>query len=244
MRSKRQRERELKKVQEKQAEIRQRQEAKALQKRKEHIIASLQEKNRRALMQIGRIIERLGIDFAEQKLAEAEKVEEQGGLMVEGLKRRRTKGGVFFFLVKKALREAERREDLREIFYKHQFDWLRETENQEKNQTASESRGKVQTASDSRRTIQTTSESRGKVQPRRGKIQTISESREKTHHPVSSPVARSSSTPLAARKVGEMRESVSSETSSSFGPRGTLERKKSGSRFSSVHVQESRQESL
>jgi hypothetical protein len=132
MRAKRQREKQQKKEQEKQAEVKQRQEAKVFQRRVTTLIESLGETNDRALLQIDRIIERIGIDFAEQKLGETEEVEAQGGLMVPVENRRRTKGGVFFFLVKKVLKEEGRKEDMKEIFYKNQYPKREEVQEGEK----------------------------------------------------------------------------------------------------------------
>jgi phosphorylated adapter RNA export protein len=119
-RGKRQREKERQKEQQKQEEIRRRQEERIFKKKVADLIESLQESDGRALLQIDRIIERIGLDFALEKLQEAEAVETQGGLMLNDGSRRRTKGGVFFFLVKKWLKEEERRVDMKEIFYKNQ----------------------------------------------------------------------------------------------------------------------------
>lgn len=120
MRKKRQREKQQQKEQEKQIEIAKRKEQKEFRRKVTSLIESLGETDARALLQIERIIERIGLDFALQKLEEAERVEEQGGLMLADNSRRRTKGGVFFFLVKQKLKEDGRKEDMKEIFYKNQ----------------------------------------------------------------------------------------------------------------------------
>lgn len=120
MRKKRQREKVQQKEQEKQADIQKRQEMKAFRKKVAGLIEDLGETDGRALLQIDRIIERIGLDFALAKLAETDKIESEGGLMLEDNSRRRTRGGVFFFLVKKSLKEGGRKADLKEIFYKNQ----------------------------------------------------------------------------------------------------------------------------
>jgi hypothetical protein len=50
--------------------------------------------------QIQSIIEHAGRDFVETMLAETMLIEEQGGMQTENNKRRRTPGGVFFYIVK------------------------------------------------------------------------------------------------------------------------------------------------
>jgi hypothetical protein len=117
MRKKRQKEKQQKKEEVKQKEIQQRQQEKAVQKTIDEIIAALGESDIKPTVQIERIVKRLGIAFAMEKLKEAEAVEADGGLtLANDSKRRRTKGGVFFYLVKQQLRQDERQEDIREIF--------------------------------------------------------------------------------------------------------------------------------
>jgi hypothetical protein len=64
------------------------------------IAAQLQESHPPAILQIQRIIERIGIaaayDFLQQTLA----VEAEGGMLIENGKRRRTPGGVYFYIVR------------------------------------------------------------------------------------------------------------------------------------------------
>jgi hypothetical protein len=120
VRKKRQQQKQEQKEQQKQAEIKQRQELKALKKKVSHLVETLGETKNRPLLQIERIIERIGIDFALEKLAEAEQVEAQGGLLLPDNSRRRTKGGVFFFLVKQHLKEQEQKEHMKVIFYRNQ----------------------------------------------------------------------------------------------------------------------------
>lgn len=50
--------------------------------------------------QIELLIEHMGREFVAEKLAETEKIESEGGMQTESGKRRRTKGGVFFYLAK------------------------------------------------------------------------------------------------------------------------------------------------
>jgi hypothetical protein len=121
MRKKRQQEKQMQKEIIKHVEAKKRREEKTFKKRVSGLIESLQETDSRALLQLRRIIDLLGLDYALQKLNEAEKVEVEGGLMLSSGTRRRTKGGVFFFLVKQHLREEGRKADMKEIFYKNQY---------------------------------------------------------------------------------------------------------------------------
>ncbi|MCS6835798.1 MAG: phosphorylated adapter RNA export RNA-binding domain-containing protein [Anaerolineae bacterium] len=60
------------------------------------------------IQQIGRIIEVMGESAARELLAETLKVEEQGGMMTNSGDRRRTPGGVFFYLAKGRLTPEQR----------------------------------------------------------------------------------------------------------------------------------------
>lgn len=121
MRKKRQREKQQQEEVKKQAEVKKRQEQKAIRRKIDGLIESLGETDARALLQIQRIIERIGLDFALEKLEQTEQTEAQGGLMLSDGSRRRTKGGVFFFLVKQQLKQEGRKTDMKEIFYKNQY---------------------------------------------------------------------------------------------------------------------------
>ncbi len=120
MRGKRQRERQQQKDAAKQAEIQERQRIKAYRQKLSQIMETLEETQPRPKLQIERIAERIGLDFALEKLQQTEQIEAQGGMMLLDNSRRRTKGGVFFFLVKQALKEEGRKTDIKEIFYKNQ----------------------------------------------------------------------------------------------------------------------------
>ena len=60
------------------------------------------------LAQIRRIVQRLGPDAALAFLQEAQQIEAQGGLMLPDGSRRRTPGGVFFFLVRQRITPEDR----------------------------------------------------------------------------------------------------------------------------------------
>ena len=60
----------------------------------------LGEKSGKPIRQIAQMIEKCGWGFVEKILAETEATETAGGLLTQDKKRRRTKGGVFFFLAK------------------------------------------------------------------------------------------------------------------------------------------------
>jgi hypothetical protein len=63
---------------------------------------------------IRRIVEIMGVEFADELLRETQAVEAQGGLFLERENRRRTIGGVFFYLVRERLTD----EQCRQIFPK------------------------------------------------------------------------------------------------------------------------------
>jgi hypothetical protein len=72
------------------------------------IAAELGETDRVPLRQIGRIIELCGEQFVEDLLAETKAVEEEGGLTVKDGSRRRTVGGVFFYLARGRMSKEQR----------------------------------------------------------------------------------------------------------------------------------------
>jgi hypothetical protein len=117
MRKKRQQEKKQKKEESKRSEIEERQRLKHIKNTIQHVIETLDETDMKPQVQIERIVNRLGPDFAMQKLQETDQVEAQGGLkLISNPEQRRTRGGVFFFLVKKQLKEEGRQDDVREIF--------------------------------------------------------------------------------------------------------------------------------
>lgn len=64
------------------------------------IARKLGENNPQAIIQIERIVHHLGLETAQSTLKEALAVEAEGGLLTDDQKRRRTPGGVFFYLVR------------------------------------------------------------------------------------------------------------------------------------------------
>ena len=60
----------------------------------------LGETSPKPVAQIGQLIEKCGLPFVEKIMAETEAIEAQGGLLTHDRKRRRSKGGVFFYLAK------------------------------------------------------------------------------------------------------------------------------------------------
>ncbi|MEQ8677180.1 MAG: phosphorylated adapter RNA export RNA-binding domain-containing protein [Aggregatilineales bacterium] len=69
------------------------------------ITAELNETAPKPRRQITQIVESCGVEFVDQLLKETEEVEAQGGMLIEKGDRRRTKGGVFFYLARKNLPE-------------------------------------------------------------------------------------------------------------------------------------------
>ncbi len=60
------------------------------------------------IAQLGRIVERCGIEQSTRWLDETERIEAQGGQMLTNNQRRRTKGGVFFHLVRQVVTGEDR----------------------------------------------------------------------------------------------------------------------------------------
>lgn len=75
----------------------------------QQIATQLGENTKIPLTQIGRVVEHCGVEFAETLLKETLEIEANGGLMINDGSRRRTPGGVYFYLVRgrvnKELRE-------------------------------------------------------------------------------------------------------------------------------------------
>ncbi|MDE2636228.1 MAG: hypothetical protein OXI30_07665 [Chloroflexota bacterium] len=61
---------------------------------------ALGETSPKPVAQIGQLIEKCGFAFVEKIMAETEAIEAEGGLLTHDRKRRRSKGGVFFYLAK------------------------------------------------------------------------------------------------------------------------------------------------
>lgn len=72
------------------------------------IADQLEEKDSKPRKQITMIVQRAGIEFSDSVLEEVEKIEAEGGMMIENGERRRTKGGVFFYLARQRLPEDVR----------------------------------------------------------------------------------------------------------------------------------------
>jgi hypothetical protein len=72
------------------------------------ICSTLKETEERPRGQITAIVEALGPERAAELITETEKIESEGGMPVPDGSRRRTPGGVFFYLARRALPPAER----------------------------------------------------------------------------------------------------------------------------------------
>lgn len=71
-----------------------------IQKEARKIGKALGETNNQPIKQIALIIEKCGLEFSQKIAEETEKIEAADGMKTHDGKRRRTKGGVFFFIVK------------------------------------------------------------------------------------------------------------------------------------------------
>jgi len=68
----------------------------------------LNETEEKPLRQIELMVEHLGREWVEKMLEETKKIEEKGGMKIENGKRRRTIGGVFFYIAKGKMNEEEK----------------------------------------------------------------------------------------------------------------------------------------
>jgi phosphorylated adapter RNA export protein len=107
MRAKRRKERQQQVNEQKQVEVARRQEARAFRQTVDQIAEALGEKEKRVVEKIEDIVSNLGTDEAMGFLQETQKIEQQGGMMVPDGSRRRTPGGVFFYLVKQHQKEQK-----------------------------------------------------------------------------------------------------------------------------------------
>jgi len=89
-----------------------------IQKEAKQIAERLGETDEQPIGQIAQVIEKCSLEFAQKIADETDKIEEKGGMKTHDGKRRRTKGGVFFFLVKGRI-EADIRKEIFPNFGKH-----------------------------------------------------------------------------------------------------------------------------
>ncbi len=73
------------------------------------IATQLNETDPGALAQIARIVERMGDEFVTMALADTLRLEAEGGMLTEDKQRRRTPGGVFFYLVRGRVSPEDRK---------------------------------------------------------------------------------------------------------------------------------------
>ena len=82
------------------------------------IAEQIGETDGKPISQIELLIEKCGLEFVQKIAEETNKIEEGGGMKTHDRKRRRTKGGVFFFLAKGRM-EANIRQEIFPNFGKH-----------------------------------------------------------------------------------------------------------------------------
>lgn len=71
-----------------------------IQKEAKKIAEAIGETEEQPINQVAQVIEKCGLEFAQKVAEQTEKVEADGGLKTHDGKRRRTKGGVFFYIAK------------------------------------------------------------------------------------------------------------------------------------------------
>lgn len=74
----------------------------------EEVAKALGETEDQPISQIEMLVEHLGRDFVQQHLEETQKIEADGGIKTDDNKRRRTMGGVFFYIIKPKMDEETR----------------------------------------------------------------------------------------------------------------------------------------
>lgn len=74
----------------------------------QHIADELGEGEKKPQRQIRQIVERAGIEFAERLLQETKEIEANGGMTIDSGDRKRTPGGVYFYLARRDLPEDDR----------------------------------------------------------------------------------------------------------------------------------------
>lgn len=128
MRGKRQQERKQRQDEQKRVEAERRKQERANKQTVAEVAEALGETDVQPLFHIERMVEHLGIDTTLERLQEALAVEQQGGMMLGDGSRRRTPGGVFFYLAKQRLKEEERHADVKTIFARPPKDLLEKQE--------------------------------------------------------------------------------------------------------------------
>jgi phosphorylated adapter RNA export protein len=108
MRAKRQRERQQRQEEQRREAASRRQEARAFRDTVNMISQELGETEQRVIEKIETIVSRLGNESALAYLRETQEIESQGGMLLADGSRRRTPGGVFFYLVKQAEKDAKK----------------------------------------------------------------------------------------------------------------------------------------
>ena len=89
-----------------------------IQKHAQKFAESLGETDAKPIGQIAQLIEKCGLDFVTKLAEETEKIEAKDGIKTHDRKRRRTKGGVFFFLAKGRM-DTKIRQEIFPNFGKH-----------------------------------------------------------------------------------------------------------------------------
>jgi hypothetical protein len=74
----------------------------------DRIAKELGEHARQPLKQLRAIVKHCGVEFADRMVAEAKEIEANGGMMIRDGSRRRTLGGVFFFVAKDRMTDEQR----------------------------------------------------------------------------------------------------------------------------------------
>lgn len=89
-----------------------------IKKHAQQFAESLGETDAKPIGQIEQLIDKCGLDFVKKLMEETDKIEAKEGIKTHDRKRRRTKGGVFFFLAKGRM-DAKIRQEIFPNFGKH-----------------------------------------------------------------------------------------------------------------------------
>lgn len=115
MRASRVRERQEGEETKRRAEAQARQQKRAFAQAVDEIATALGETEPRSKATIERSVAVLGIEAAQALRHEVEALEAQGGMLTVDGARRRTPGGVYMFILKQRLNEANRKAELKQI---------------------------------------------------------------------------------------------------------------------------------
>ncbi len=120
-----------------------------IKKTARRIARKLNETNHHAVNQIHRLIEHAGLEFVQEHVAETLRIEAVGGMMTHDGKRRRTPGGVLFFIIRPKLKP-----EIRDLIFPPP-DWKKRRAKKKAKQQGSEKKASPPKPQDGAKTTKT-----------------------------------------------------------------------------------------